>query len=299
MQPRYFLLLAVALLAGGCISGSGAPKSGPSVSFDETTGVLQGLVMDVEAVPLEGVLVGLLPGNFSTSTGAGGSYALSNVPPGKYAVFAQRLGFKTAQGSVEIVAGEVAEKSFNLEPLAVTVPRSSVFGPFDGYMQCRMGTLLSSGARGFIPVVGDTPVTTLWANDKVLWDFGKLQGGDWSQIVFESRWKASTFATNPNMMQVFSYSNRTSAHWFSDSGSRASPIKFVYSKEEGGPGGQHPGDSQPRVPNEKIVLRTWLTTPFGTATRPSEVAYELRFKMAVTIFYSQEAMEKYTALPDQ
>lgn len=297
--PRSTVGLALAaLLLAGCTGGETA-SGPPAATHDDDTGGVSGSVTDTEFVPLEGAQVVLQPGtDYSAVTGPDGSYAISNVPPGEYTLLAQRLGYDSLGLKVKVEAGAVTEKNLVLEPIPVANPRRAVFGPFDGYMQCRMATILSSGACGFVPVVGNTPATSIWTNDKVLWDFGKLNAKDWTEIVFESRWKPSVYASNPNMMQVFSYSNRTSQHWFSDSGSRGSPIKFTYSQEDGGPGGQHPGDSQPKKPNEKITLRTWLTLPFGTATKPMELAYELRFQMAVTVFYSDTAPEDYSALPD-
>lgn len=55
---------------------------------------------------------------------------------------------------------------------------------------------------------------------------------------------------------------------------------------------------QPTEPNLNLTLRAWLTTPFGTTTRPVEVAYDLRFDMMVAIFYSGDAPAGFTALPD-
>lgn len=292
-------IVAILVIASGCV-GQGestpAPASVPQdASFDETTGAVEGTVVDSSSLPLANTLVALQPGTLVSSTGEDGRFAISNVPPGKYQIFASRLGYESAGKAIDVVAGEVTTQTFVLQEIPIKEPRVEVIGPFQGFMTCRMGTPISSGFCGF-PVIPNSVSETIWTEDK-LYLLYKLTSEDWQNIVLEARWTPSTFATNPNMMLSLSYTNRTTSHWFCDSGSQPSPINFVYVRGEEGPGGQLP-DDQPEEPDMNLTLRQWLTTSFGSVEHPVEVAFQLRFEMMGTIYYSQDAPEGYTAFPD-
>jgi hypothetical protein len=304
-RARILAGLAVTMLLAGCTSSSqpgGAAaivieQTAADPLVDENRGALTGLVLDEEARPLAAAAVALLPGFLTTKSAQDGGYTISLVEPGRYTVHASLLGYRAPDYAVEIRAGEVTQLHLTLEPIPVVVPRFQVVGPYDGFAQCYMSTPSSSGPCGFLPVVGSTPVTSIWTNNKNSLEF-RFTGDDWQQIVFEARWVPSTAATNPKMNMIFSYTNRTSTHWFADAGASLSPIKFTYVRGETGPGGQLPG-GQPREPNANLTLRTWLTLPFGTASPsnfyPVNVAYEMRFHLVVTVFYSMDAPEEYTA----
>lgn len=272
---------------------------------DESTGGILGFVVDDELQKLAGARVQLRELKNETITGEDGSFCFGKLPPSRYTIDVAKLGFHSRSVFAGVEAGLVSRPNIEVRPLPYTVyvptiPRKEILGPFQGYVQCRMSTPFSSGACGFVPVVGNTPVTGLWTNDKVAFDF-KLTGPDWSQIVFEAKWRPSSFATNPQMTQVFSYTNRSSTHWFADSGAQHSPILFNYTKGKRGPGGQLPGGVQPNEPNLNITLRTWLTLPFADVTRvqaPVQTAYELRYQLMVTVFYSSTMPEGYSAFTD-
>lgn len=272
-----------------------APQTAGEAAFDESTGGIEGTVYNSEALPVADAQLSLQPGDRATSTAQDGSFSFSSVPPGKYTLFVAKLGYEAAARAVTVNARDTVAVRFQLAEIPVKEPRIEILGPFKGYMTCRMGTPVSSGFCGF-PIVPNSVSEQIWTNDKLYFLF-RLTGEDWQNVVFEARWKPSTIATNPNMMQVFSYTNRTSTHWFADSGAKPSPINFVYVHGERGPGGQLPS-GQPTEPNLNLTLRAWLTTPFGSTTRPVEVAYDLRFDMMVSIFYSSDAPGGFTALPD-
>lgn len=296
---------ALSVGLSGCVGGGGGPSRGaasgipaeaPPPDYDESTGALQGKVVDAETLPIAGASLQLNPTGLMQTSAQDGGFGFNRLTPGRYALFVGALGYGAEALSVEILPGVLTTRVLRLEEIPVAEPRLEVYGPFQGYMQCRMSTPSSSGACGF-PVLTHQQAQMIWFNDKVLWDFGKLSGNDWQQLVFEAAWRPSSAATNPNMMQVFSYSNRTSSHWFADSGGKASPIVMIFTRGEDGPGGQLPS-GQPREPNRNLTLRTWITLPFAQLTKPVELVHELRFQMMVSVFYSQNAPETYTALPD-
>lgn len=294
--------VAIVLVLSGCVRAGGAGGGDPAAAtpagedlLDTSTGAVRGVVVDTATLPLAGTHVALLPGSYATLTAEDGSFSIGRVEPGDYKLFASRLGYESGGKAITVVAGEVVTHTFVLEEIPIREPRLEVIGPFQGFMTCRMGTPVSSGFCGF-PVVPNSVSEQIWSNDK-LYLLYRLTSEDWQNLALEARWQPSTFATNPNMMLVLSYTNRTSTHWFTDSGAQPSPINLVYVRGEQGPGGQLPS-GQPKEPDTNLTLRQWLTTPFGTTQRPVEIAFQLRCEMMASIFYSDSAPPGYTAFPD-
>jgi hypothetical protein len=300
------VLVVVVLLLAGCVvsedkapKGTEGPASAPDAAFSEDTGGVKGTVVTDETSPIAGAAVSLSPLGVSGVTASDGSFSFSNIAPGRYTVFAASLGYEAGAQQVEVLAGEVKTVTMILSAIAIVEPRTEVYGPFNGFMQCRMSTPLSSGACGFLPLVGNTTITSVWTNDKVIWNFGKFTSEDFSAIVFESRWTPSSAATNPNMNQIFSYDGRPGTHWWADVGSSSSPINLVWIRGEEGPGGQIPSGTpdEHKEPTMNHTLRTWITIPFASVP-PVEMAYEMRFEMMVTVYYSSLPPEGYSAFAD-
>lgn len=295
------------LLLSGCAGSEETPAAAVqfvagSCSYDADAGAVSGRVLNEELMPLADAKVQLRELSRETSTAADGGFCFSDVAAGRYTIDLLKLGYNALSRAIDVAPGRISTLSAVLKAIPpLGEPRSEILGPFQGFMECRMATVSSSGQCGFLPVVGNVVSNStgpiLFPNDKIFYDFTKITAKDWSQIVFESRWKPSTYATNPKMTQVFSYTNRTSTHWFADSGPQNSPIKFVYQHGKAGPGGQLQGN-QPKEPNANITLRTWITVPFSPATHPVDLAFELRFQIMVTIVYNDEAAADYTAFTD-
>lgn len=299
------LSAVLVLLAAGCIvdpetpNEDNGPATAPDAGFTEDTGGIKGFVLDEETQPIAGASLSLVPLGALATSASDGSFAFSNVPPATYTLYTSRLGYQAGATQVSVLAGEVKNVMVAVSKIEITAPRSEVYGPFSGFMQCRMSTPLSSGACGFVPVVGNTTLTSVWTNDKVIWNFGKFTSEDFAAIVFEARWTPSSAATNPNMNQIFSYDGRPGTHWWADSGAASSPVNFVWVRGEDGPGGQVPSGTpeEHEEPTSDHTLRTWLTIPFGSVP-PAEVAYELRFEMMVTVYYSSLPPEGYSGFSD-
>lgn len=299
-----FLCLSMVALAGCLGGGDGATIKEPSLSapeqaseaqFDENTGAITGQLVDEEGLPIVGAEILIRPTEEITQSAQDGTFTFSFLDPDRYILFITKFGFELATRQVTVVVGEVAPVEAALVAIPPPAkPRVDAWGPYTGFIQCRMSTFFSSGACGFLPVIGNTPITDIW-DDTNSMQF-ELSGNDYTNIVFEARWTGSTAATDPNMMQVFSYEGRTSTHWFADSGGVPNPIKFTYVAGEEGPGGQLPGGSTPDEPNDNLTLLTWLTVPFGSLDQPVGFAYEMHFELFVTAFYNRNAPESYTAL---
>lgn len=116
----------------GCVSGEGgAPAASPSpsstvavappseTSAADETGSVEGVVTDEEAVPLAGADVLLRELTIQAKTDPNGSFAFTSVPPGKYSVIVALVGYVDEGKSVQVLAGEVSEVTFQLVRLAV------------------------------------------------------------------------------------------------------------------------------------------------------------------------------------
>ncbi|HLE47164.1 MAG TPA: carboxypeptidase regulatory-like domain-containing protein, partial [Candidatus Thermoplasmatota archaeon] len=94
-----------------------APAKPAEVSDD--AGGLQGFVLNEEALPVEGAIVAIPAHNLSTTADASGRYSLSLIPPGKQNLFVSALGYESLGRSVDIVAGNVQEITFQLVQVGV------------------------------------------------------------------------------------------------------------------------------------------------------------------------------------
>lgn len=87
------------------------------------TGSITGTVRDTIGNYLQNVQVSASPGNFTTTTGAGGSYTLSNILAGSYTVTAAKFGYRQGSQVASVTAGAATTASFVLGlPSTVTSP---------------------------------------------------------------------------------------------------------------------------------------------------------------------------------
>lgn len=307
MHAKWVLSSAVVvfLFLSGC-SGAGpaakvaiGPSFAPDAEVDADRGAIRGFVLDDEENPIALTQLLLRPGDVTTTSANDGSFVFSLLDPGTYTIFGSRLGFLAPEMQADVTAGETTEVTFWMSAIAVAVARHQIVGPYNGYFQCRWGMPLVSGPCGAPPVVDTSPVySQVWTKDVNRFDF-QLQGDDWEEIVFETKWMPSSVATNSRMNQVFSFTGRESNHWFGRSNVTDSPLKWSMVKGVKNPLENTP-DGSPQEPNATLMLRTWLATPPGSVTgadvRPASLAYEMRFEMVVTVFYNQRAPADWNAM---
>jgi hypothetical protein len=140
MVPAGFATLAPLLLVlAGCVGsesaalgGDGAAPSGPQATaaaaeFDDLTGAIQGLVLDLELQAIVGAQVGILPSETIADpviamTDAAGAFSMSRIAPGEHTLNAQMLGFRSAAKRINVNAGEVTTIQFALEKLPSDEP---------------------------------------------------------------------------------------------------------------------------------------------------------------------------------
>ncbi len=135
-MKRFSVWMMVALMASiglaGCIDGSEPTNadvgpSGPEAQFGEDTGAIQGLVQTNELLPIPGAKVATQDESLSATTDEGGAFAISNVEPGQYQIFAAALGFEQVVQRVDVVAGSATQLNFVLDPVPTDGP-FSIFG---------------------------------------------------------------------------------------------------------------------------------------------------------------------------
>lgn len=106
--------ITVNIAAGSTLDLGVLPlTSNPSV------GVMKGIVTDADkGQPLEGVVIAVT-GSFSgsTATGADGGFMIGDVTPGPITFTASKPGYYSLNGSLTIIAGEVAFFNFQMTPL--------------------------------------------------------------------------------------------------------------------------------------------------------------------------------------
>jgi WD40 repeat protein/serine/threonine protein kinase len=114
-----FLHNAVILWGVPTSSLSSPSAMSSTAAPDQTLGIIRGVVIDSgTGSPLSVVNVTTDPPSMSVATDVKGRFMIPDVPPGRYAVTATKLGY--ASGSVEItfVAGETATANIEVSPLA-------------------------------------------------------------------------------------------------------------------------------------------------------------------------------------
>ncbi len=136
------VLLSVGLLAAfvlaGCSSGGGGetPGNQDKLDVDAATGGIRGVVVDQAISPVAGALV-TISGGASTESGPDGAFNFTRLEAGEYLVSVGKPGFKGAQTTTTVVAGdaEPAIVKLLLERLSTATPYLDHF-KLDGYYDC-------------------------------------------------------------------------------------------------------------------------------------------------------------------
>ncbi len=86
------------------------------VGFAQQTGTLTGQVTDTEGEPLVGANVVLRGTQLGTATSNDGTYRISGIPPGQYAVVVTFIGYqRQSVTGIRIGAGQTLERDFTLQ----------------------------------------------------------------------------------------------------------------------------------------------------------------------------------------
>lgn len=106
-MPRYASTLLLAGLTWGLAAVGAAPA--------QQAATLTGTVEDANGAPLPGANVVLLDSDYGTAAGADGSYSITGIDPGTYALRVTFVGYETIEGEIRFEPGEEATRTFALE----------------------------------------------------------------------------------------------------------------------------------------------------------------------------------------
>ena len=316
------LSVLLATVLAGCASSEGSSDPlATSVEPLPDAGTLSGSVTDDALVPIVGAQVALLETSIATTTDETGFFQISNLAPGDYNLAVAALGFDSIAQFVTVEPNAEVPVSVILQPIAVEDPYVEVIGPETWYFECRLGTPVLTGPCGAVSLPNDKASLAFNATEDVQ---------DW---VGEMRWAPGSFATSKALRLSFSYTDRTSSHWFCTATSE-SPVSFHYDvtilgdlednayvkehREEGcvtepycGIASSQLNDDEPWHPfdldregvDEDAQLLIYTNTPFGCAqpdpTHAVELSLQQRLETMLTMFHGQHKPADYTAFPDQ
>jgi hypothetical protein len=155
----FLVCTLLAAILAGCTGSSAGPKE--EEQFEEApefqevevtaeTGAIRGIVVDEAIVPISGADVGLSPGGLTTTSGESGAFVFDDLEPGTYFVRVTKLGYFSAQQSVEVVAG-VEEP-----PVVKVLLQADIsFAPYtqlqvwEGFLQCGVTVYVAVTGVGF------------------------------------------------------------------------------------------------------------------------------------------------------
>ena len=107
MMLRYASTLLLAGLTWGLAAVGAAPA--------QQAATLTGTVEDANGAPLPGANVVLLDSDYGTAAGADGSYSITGIDPGTYALRVTFVGYETIEGEIRFEPGEEVTRTFALE----------------------------------------------------------------------------------------------------------------------------------------------------------------------------------------
>lgn len=159
MNRRLVLIALLSSLLPAATDG----LSAQSVAHAASTGSLVGRVLNSNArSPLDGAQIFIPSLNQGTLVRADGRYEIADVPPGRYEVRAQHLGYQTRAGTVTVTVGGTAILDFELAEDAIAI---------DGFIVTNSASLRTtlpvrpvSGVFGFDVLVKDAPRTVFQIN---------------------------------------------------------------------------------------------------------------------------------------
>jgi hypothetical protein len=299
------LMMALAGCSGskdGEATGDGGPDSNVVAPGDRRpdAATILGVVLDDSALPIQGAQAGVVEADLVATTGADGRFVFDNLAPGKHTLIVQRLGFDTQAQKVVLEANQELRVTITLLSLAVNEPRYEIKGPHQGLIACSMSTtgapiLLGASAGGcnYYGVFGQSNNTMRF----------KLSQEDIKAAVGEMQWDPSAYATSSRLQSTFSYTGRTSTHWWC-SGASTTPVRWVYNTDANLKSCSTTGSASAEpVPRMDLELIVFANMDFVSATstsnpRPADIAIQQHYDTYVTLFYGMDPPEDWTAFPD-
>lgn len=163
MTLRAPAILALGLILATALAGCGGKKiettDSPEPTFGvkatATTGIIRGVVVDQAVHPIGAAKVlvnvqGKPP--LTTNTTKEGLFGFQGLAPGTYFVTATKLGFSSAQTSVEVQAGVDEPKAIKLQLTAdpSQLPYVEIYH-FEGFVECSVSAIYLGAAACAVP----------------------------------------------------------------------------------------------------------------------------------------------------
>ena len=146
MRPLLLALsLFVVFLAGCSDEPANQPLDDDEAKFDDlrvsdSTGAIRGLILDPSIVPVPGADIELVGADHFATSNEEGAFSFDDLDPGTYFLKVTKLGYKEAQQSVEVVAGDDRPPiaKVRIVPAPETLPMALTQN-WDGYLACGFG----------------------------------------------------------------------------------------------------------------------------------------------------------------
>ena len=310
MRWQSVAVVWLAVIVAGCVAegestGQNDAGSGPNPRDlpppDENEARIIGTVTDDSLAPIAGAQVGIIDSDpqIVVTTGADGRFALVGLSSGTYTLGFQQLGYTSVTRQVEAQAGQTAEVSVALVPIAVETGESRYFTVIgDGYFAC--------GAHVWY-VVGSLAWGNLHAcvfdNHKpnISFEASKMGLGG---IMDEVMWSQSSGLTSQRLAVSLGYRQvcnpfcSNAATWDSDDGYgdsvSASPVRFYVPFDD---------EEKEKVEEDPMPLKS-ITFP-NRDDQPAVIVFQQRMTHYITMFWGpppadeEGMMEAFTAIPDQ
>lgn len=138
MRSWMALGLLVCLALAGCSSGGSqdAPSNDDKLDVDAATGGIRGVVVDQAISPVGGVLV-TISGGLTAESAEDGTFNFTKLQPGEYLVSAGKPGFKAAQTTTTVVAGDPEPRVVKLLVERLTTATAYLeHYKLEGYYEC-------------------------------------------------------------------------------------------------------------------------------------------------------------------
>jgi hypothetical protein len=208
-------LAFIMMAAAGCV-GADEPQqtdsdaAGPA-GFGDETGAVSGTILDDQGLPVSGAEVALIKGadQKTTVTDEAGSFSFSNVAPGAYQLFVQKLGFDSVGKNVDVTLGNVAQVEITIIPVAIQEPHPNT-QILDGNVQCSVRAYPGAPLTGVVApgwytgvaVCSAVPLPAL-PEDKFLLEWS-VNEENAQELLLEMTWE-STQSTGRSLGVVVEY----------------------------------------------------------------------------------------------
>jgi hypothetical protein len=288
------------------------------IDADSQFGVVQGTVVNEEALPISGALVALQNTAFSGATDASGFFQFANVPPGKYVLLVGALGYDAGARQVEVNKAQIASVSLVLRAVEV---QSAVYVEilhFVGFFECALATdpWISACSYPYTAVWGTVNGTGMNPglprdvqnnihrfNFTIKPNIGQLQ----AEVVWQPASAASTRMMILILCGDYDYvwdECVDGIRYRNTADNRAdvrgtSPLKFTVQGEEFFRDSTK-GTKYDLTKHPEVWIMNYVGLPWGSATTPGDeqLAFQQKFEVWDSVFYNGVGPDDWTVLVD-